>query len=124
MQLFMNKWFYFLINILVVTLVFFLFTPKYDLENYINTWFYVFLLSLVAILFLFIKKGGFFDGLAFSFRRFGSIMSKKKKDYMGEWKEKPAPSETINTTFYRNLRFLVWMQIVILLLLMTLYYTI
>ena len=118
---FTNKWFLLCINFTIIMIIFFIFAPKYTLEHFINTLFYVFLICLVVILFLYIKKGGFFDGLAFSFRRYISMVS-KSVDKIDSWKDKTPPSKNVNKTFYSMLSFQLLYQFLLLILLLIIYY--
>ncbi|GAA0421282.1 hypothetical protein GCM10008934_09770 [Virgibacillus salarius] len=110
---------YFLLTICLTLVIFLIFAPSYNLVNFINALFYVFLLLLVITLFIYTKKGGFFDGVTFGFRRFLSMMS---NDYMEEWKEKPAPSEKVNPSFYKIMQFQTITTFVLLGLLLIIYY--
>src|SRR5690625_129051 len=118
---FTNKWFLLLINFIIITVLFFIFAPAYTLEHFINTLFYVFLICLVVILFLYIKKGGFFDGLAFSFRRYISRISKNVDD-IDSWKDKTPPSKNVNKAFYSMPSFQLLCQFLLLILLLLVYY--
>lgn len=116
-----NKWKILLINYTIITLLFLVFAPKYTLEQFINTLFYIFLICLIMRLFLYIKKGGFFDGLAFSFNRYKSMIS-KNVEKIDSWKEKPSPSENVNKSFYSMLAFLLFWQFALLVFLLLIYY--
>jgi len=91
----------FLINIVVISLLFLL-MKDLTFVNYINSIFYIAFLYIIVFLFLVTLKGGFYDGITYSFRRFNAVMF--KKDYLEEWKEKPLPSETFNENFYEIIK--------------------
>jgi hypothetical protein len=82
--------------------------------------FYFMLVYMIVSLVTYTIKGGFYDGMAFGFRRFRSVMS-KDGDPLEEWREKPAPSARVNQTFYRIVRFQ-WMALLLLLLILFLIY--
>ncbi|QGS69978.1 DUF3899 domain-containing protein [Oceanobacillus sp. 143] len=98
-----------------------LFSDQYNITNFINTLFYISLLYIIIGLFLYIKRGGFFDGITFGFRRFWSVMS-RHPDYLEEWKEKPLPSESKNEKFYRFIKFQGIALFIILVVLLVIYY--
>ncbi|MFG6115575.1 DUF3899 domain-containing protein [Halobacillus sp. MO56] len=90
-----NKWVFLGINFSVVTLLFFMRAPVYDLFHYINQTFYVAFFYLFGGLLLWVIRGGFFDSITYSFRRFYHRVA-KTADYMEDWKKKPLPSQTID----------------------------
>ncbi|MGP4062037.1 DUF3899 domain-containing protein [Halobacillus sp. H74] len=92
-----NKWVMILINIAVVTLLFAVLAPVYDLFHYINQLFYVAYFYLFFGIIMWVVRGGFFDGITYGFRRFTNQMS-KQKDYLDDWKEKPLPSKNISSS--------------------------
>ncbi|RKQ33442.1 DUF3899 domain-containing protein [Oceanobacillus halophilus] len=98
-----KKGIYLSINVLLI-LILFITQAAFNLVNLINAVFYVSFANLIIMLFLYTVRGGFYDGITFSFRRFWSIMS-PSKDYMDEWKEKPMPSEKTNESFYAQIKF-------------------
>ncbi|WP_156290131.1 DUF3899 domain-containing protein [Oceanobacillus salinisoli] len=116
-----NKGFYLIINLIVIILIYVIFSTGYNIVNLINTFFYISFFYLIITLFLYTKRGGFYDGITFSFRRFASIMS-RNKDYLEEWKEKPLPSEKRNDTFYHIVKFQAIVFLIIFVLLLLLYY--
>jgi len=116
-----SKWMLLLLNYTTITILFLIFAPDYTLEHYINTVFYVFLVCSIFMLFLYIKKGGFFDGIAFSFSRFKSVISKDVSK-IDSWKEKSPPSENVNKKFYSMLPFQLLWQFFLLVLLLLMYY--
>lgn len=100
-----KKNFYILmINLILSFAVFFMNGTENTWTDYINVLFYITFGYLIVALFLYTKKGGFYDGVTFSFRRFISMMS-KNTDYMEEWKERPLPSKKVNESFYSVARF-------------------
>lgn len=76
---------------------------------------------MVMVLYLFTVKGGFFDGIVFSFRRFNHVMF-KRNDYLESWKEKPLPSEKFNKETYKVFTIQCGSLLIILILLLTIYY--
>jgi len=116
-----SKWTYLLLNYGMITILFLIFTSEYTLEHFINIVFYVFLICSIVMLFLYIKKGGFFDGLAFSFSRFKSIISKDVSK-IDSWKEKSPPSEKVNKKMYTILPFQLLWQLILLMFLLLIYY--
>lgn len=117
-----NKWLLLLVNIALTFVLFFSFSSEYDLIHYINAVFYLSFFYLVIFIFMYISKGGFFDGVTFSFRRFNHTMF-KKNDYLEEWKEKPLPSEMMNKTLYSSLQFQVIVLVILLLVLLVAFYS-
>jgi len=116
-----NKWIFLLLNYGMITILFLIFTTEYTLEHFINIVFYVFLVCSIVMLFLYIKKGGFFDGLAFSFSRFKSVVSKDISK-IDSWKEKPPPSKKVNKKIYTILPFQLLWQFILLSVLLLIYY--
>lgn len=108
-------------NIIIIVLSFLLFAPEYTLIHFINITFYVFSIFLIVFLFIYIKKGGLFDGLSFGMNRFRSMMSKNVDD-IDSWKDKKRPSQKVNRTFYSILRLQVLLQSILLALLLFIYY--
>lgn len=116
-----NKWIFLLINILVSMIIFLFTAPAYNLKYFINSLFYVALVYLILLLFLFIIKGRFFDGITWSFRRFRSVMS-TNRDLLAELGDYPMPSDRINISFYRSITFQTLSLLIILILLLVVYY--
>ena len=116
-----KKWLVFLINISLTVILFFIFSSKYTFVSYINTVFYLTFFYVVIFLFMYVAKGGFFDGVTFSFRRFHHVIL-KNNDYLEEWKEKPLPSQKFNRNLYSAIKFQVLILFIYLLLLLLLYY--
>ncbi|MFQ3543887.1 DUF3899 domain-containing protein [Halobacillus rhizosphaerae] len=104
MALFKNKWFMIIFNLLITTLFFFIWAPAYDLFNYINQLFYIAYFYLFVGLLMLVIRGGFFDAVTYSFRRFHGKLA-KNRDYMDEWEKKPLPSQTINSTWLKFFMF-------------------
>ncbi|ASN03968.1 DUF3899 domain-containing protein [Virgibacillus necropolis] len=117
-----NKWIFLLINIFVGTILFLTSAPVYNLRHFIDSLFYVTLAYFILMLFLFIIKGRFFDGISWSFRRFRSVMS-KKRDYLVELGDTPMPSDRISIPFYRFIAFQTFALLVTLTLLLVVYYS-
>ncbi|SFJ65585.1 protein of unknown function [Halobacillus dabanensis] len=95
MSIIKNKWFMVIMNITLVSLLFIVLAPDYNLLHYINQLFYFAYFYIFIGIIMWVVKGGFFDGITYGFRRFSNRMS-KNKDYLDDWKEKPLPSKTIN----------------------------
>ncbi|WP_226579923.1 DUF3899 domain-containing protein [Halobacillus litoralis] len=93
-----NKWLMAVINILIVTLLYVVLSPVYDLFHYINQLFYMAYFYIFIGIIMWVIRGGFFDGITYGFRRFTSTMS-RNKDYLDDWKEKPLPSQTISKSW-------------------------
>ncbi|MCA0969592.1 DUF3899 domain-containing protein [Halobacillus litoralis] len=118
-----NKWTILLINVLIVTLLFTVIAPVYDLFHYINSLFYIAYFYLFVGVLLWVVRGGFFDAITYSFRRFTNRVS-KQKDYMDDWKTKPLPSQTIESRWMRFFMFNGGMLMLGLLGLLALYYNV
>jgi len=116
-----NKWSLFLINIFITGILFFIFSSEYTFVSYINTVFYLTFSYIVIFLFQYIAKGGFFDGVTFSFRRFHHVIV-KNDDYLDEWKEKPLPSQKFNKRFYATIKFQVLLLLIYLFILLFIHY--
>ncbi len=82
----------FVANLVIVSIIV-AFIGHFSLLEFINILFYLFMVYLAVFLFLFIRKGKFFDGLVYGFRRFNWIMFKKKRGTEEDLLEKPLPSE-------------------------------
>nr|WP_309101852.1 DUF3899 domain-containing protein [Fredinandcohnia onubensis] len=120
--MFKNKWKFFILNLFITLLIFFIFSSAYNLLNFINSVFYLSFFYLITVLFMYTTKGGFFDGVTFGFRRFNSLMF-KRNDYLEEWRDKPLPSEKFNASLYQRLKFQTICMLVLLIVLLVLYYT-
>ncbi|WP_255437594.1 DUF3899 domain-containing protein [Thalassobacillus sp. CUG 92003] len=90
-----NKWFFLLLNLFLATLFFLITAPSYNLFNYINQLFYLAYFYLVVALLMWVIRGGFFDGITYSFRRFADRVS-RNRDYLDDWETKKLPSQTVN----------------------------
>ena len=118
-----NQLMIFLVNMIVTTIFFLIYSSSYTILHYINSLFYLSLIYLIVFLFIYTTKGGFFDGITFGFRRFNHVIL-KQSDYLEEWRERPFPSEKINKNFYQTLKFQALALFVLLSLLLVLYYSI
>ncbi|WP_312094048.1 DUF3899 domain-containing protein [Niallia sp.] len=116
-----KKWSLFLLNIFITVILFLIFSSEYSFVHYINAVFYLSFIYIIIFLFLYIAKGGFFDGVTFSFRRFHHVML-KNDDYLEEWKEKPLPSQKFNKGFYSALKFQTLALFIYLLILLLVLY--
>lgn len=121
--MFKNKWKFFLLNLFITLLIFFIFSSTFNFLNYINAVFYLSFVYLIIVLFMYTAKGGFFDGVTFGFRRFNTLMF-KKNDYLEEWRDKPLPSEKFNASLYQRLKFQTILLLALLIISLFLYYTI
>ncbi|MYL18451.1 DUF3899 domain-containing protein [Halobacillus litoralis] len=121
MRIMRNKWMMTVINIAVVTLLFTLLAPVYDLYHYINQLFYLAYFYLGIGMIAWVTRGGFFDGITYGFRRFTNRMS-RNGDYMEDWKDKPLPSKTINQSWPRFFLFHGCVLMLGLLILLLFYY--
>ncbi|MCM3588187.1 DUF3899 domain-containing protein [Mesobacillus maritimus] len=102
--MFYNKWLFLLLNLLLSFVFFLILADEYTFVHYINTLFYFAFLYLLYFLLQYTKKGGFFDGVTFGFRRFHHTFI-KRDDYLEEWKEKPLPSQKVGSKRYEVVRF-------------------
>ncbi|WP_419954900.1 DUF3899 domain-containing protein [Neobacillus niacini] len=117
-----KKWNFFILNLFITLLIFFIFSKDYNLLNFINAVFYLSFFYLIVFLFMYTAKGGFFDGVTFGFRRFNTLMF-KRNDYLEDWRNKPLPSEKFNASLYQRLKFQTSSMLVLLIILLVLYYT-
>lgn len=115
-----NKWLIFLMNMVCIAVIFWLTSSDFDFVDYINIFFYFTMLYIVLWLFLLILKGGFFDGIVFSFRKYHAYTS-KKRDYLGSIEKKADPSDRLPHLFYRQIRFHSLLLFVLFLVLMVVY---
>jgi Domain of unknown function (DUF3899) len=121
--MFKIKWKFFILNLIITLLIFFIISSDYNLLNFINAVFYLSFVYLMIVLFMYTAKGGFFDGVTFGFRRFNTLMF-KKNDYLESWRDKPLPSEKFNASLYQRLKFQAILMLVLLIILLVLYYSI
>lgn len=111
---------YFSLHIFIILMVFFIFSSEYHLVPLINIVFVLSFLYLIVTLFLYTKRGGFYDGITFSFRRFTNLMI--ERDYLEEWKSKPLPSEQRNDEFYHLVKAQSFALLGLLIILVVFYY--
>lgn len=116
-----NKWIILLVNILISLILFLISATAYNLKYFIDSLFYVSFIYFILLLFLFIIKGRFLDGITWGFRRFRSIMS-KNRDYLAELEKTPMLSDRIGSSFYQFIAFQTLALLVILILLLGVYY--
>ncbi|SFD65602.1 protein of unknown function [Lentibacillus persicus] len=111
----------FFINIVLILLIVYLLDAALSVVQLLNITFYFFLVYMVLALFLYTLKGGFYDGVAFGFRRFLSMVS-KDGDPLEAWEEKPTPSTQVSRRLFQVVLFQ-WLALAILLgLLFAVYY--
>lgn len=108
-------------NLLLVSLLFAIMAPVYDLFHFINQLFYIAYFYLFVGILLWVIRGGFFDAITYSMRRFYNRVS-KQQDYLDDWKQKPLPSQTIESTWLKFFLFHGGMLTAGLLALLALYY--
>ncbi|SFF74157.1 protein of unknown function [Halobacillus alkaliphilus] len=121
MNVLRNKWMGVAGNILLVSLLFAILAPVYDLFHFINQLFYIAYFYLFVGILLWVIRGGFFDAITYSMRRFYNRVS-KQQDYLDDWKQKPLPSQTIESTWLKFFLFHGGMLTAGLLALLALYY--
>ncbi|RWZ55151.1 DUF3899 domain-containing protein [Halobacillus fulvus] len=117
-----SRWTMLLVNIVIVTMLFIWLAPVYDLFHYINHLFYIAYFYLFIGILMWIIRGGFFDAITYSFRRFYNNVA-KEKDYLDDWKDKPLPSQTIRKSWLGFFLFNGGMLTAGLLALLAIYYT-
>ncbi|HLR60827.1 MAG TPA: DUF3899 domain-containing protein [Lentibacillus sp.] len=111
-----------LINIAMIVLLVYWSAWTFTMLQFLNMTFYIALIYMILTLATYTIKGGFYDGVAFGLRRFRSKMS-KDGDPLDEWRDKPAPSASINQPFYRIVRFQTIALFLLLLILFLVYYS-
>ncbi|MGP4070747.1 DUF3899 domain-containing protein [Halobacillus sp. B29] len=121
MNVLRNKWMGVAGNLLLVSLLFAILAPVYDLFHFINQLFYIAYFYLFVGILLWVIRGGFFDAITYSMRRFYNRVS-KQQDYLDDWKQKPLPSQTIENTWLKFFLFHGGMLTAGLLALLALYY--
>ncbi|MFZ0369746.1 MAG: DUF3899 domain-containing protein [Halobacillus sp.] len=121
MNVLRNKWMGLAGNLLLVSLLFAILAPVYDLFHFINQLFYIAYFYLFVGILLWVIRGGFFDAITYSMRRFYNRVS-KQQDYLDDWKQKPLPSQTIESTWLKFFLFHGGMLTAGLLALLALYY--
>ncbi|MCA1011330.1 DUF3899 domain-containing protein [Halobacillus halophilus] len=121
MNVLRNKWMGVAGNLLLVSLLFAILAPVYDLFHFINQLFYIAYFYLFVGILLWVIRGGFFDAITYSMRRFYNRVS-KQQDYLDDWKQKPLPSQTIESTWLKFFLFHGGMLTAGLLALLALYY--
>ncbi|UOR13131.1 DUF3899 domain-containing protein [Halobacillus amylolyticus] len=99
-----SKWTIVILNFFLCILLFVFWAPAQDLLNFINLLFYIAYVYLFIGLILWVVRGGFFDGITYSMRRFTNRMS-KNKDYLDEWEDRPLPSEMVHRSWSRFFMF-------------------
>lgn len=115
-----SNWIVLFLNLLLIVLIFFITSEGASFVHLINVMFYVSIGYIIFVLLLLTIRGGFYDGVMFGFRRYYHMTV--KKDYLEEWKEKPLPSENINHTFYRIIKFQALVLMLIFISLLVIYY--
>ncbi|MFG6118115.1 DUF3899 domain-containing protein [Thalassobacillus sp. B23F22_16] len=116
-----NKWLFFIINLGLTTLLFFILAPVYNLFHYIDVLFYLSLFYLLFGLLMWVIRGGFFDSMTYGFRAVVNRFT-KNTDYMESWKEKSLPSQKINKSVVRVFLFQGALLTVVMTLLLFFYY--
>ncbi|MDX6154371.1 DUF3899 domain-containing protein [Marinococcus sp. PL1-022] len=113
--------FVFAANLIAAGLLLFIFSPAFGLLNMINYVFYVGLFYLIIFIAAFVMRGGFFDAITHSFRKVAHRLAPSRPSNQG-WEQRLAPSEVIQTSFFRVLFFQTVSLIVLDLLLLAVYY--
>ncbi|MFG6149460.1 DUF3899 domain-containing protein [Halobacillus sp. B23F22_1] len=116
-----NKWGFVAINLLLISLIFSLLAPAYDLVTFIDLLFYLCFFYLFIGLLLWIIKGGFFDAITYSFRKVTNRVA-KNKDYLDDFEDKPLPSQMFKRKFVHFFLFQGAILLIALLLLLIVYY--
>ncbi|PBB06119.1 DUF3899 domain-containing protein [Salimicrobium humidisoli] len=116
-----KPFFVLLVNFVITALLFLFNSPEYTLKYYINSVFYVVFFYLFIALIMWVIRGRFFDGIAYSFRRFYNKTSKQRA-YLEEWKGKPLPSETVNRSWLRMFFFQGVIMLMVMFVLLFFYY--
>lgn len=111
----------FVANLVIVSIIV-AFIGHFSLLEFINILFCLFMVYLAVFLFLFIRKGKFFDGLVYGFRRFNWIMFKKKRGTEEDLLEKPLPSEKWFPKVYHQAKRQSLFLFLLLIILLFLYY--
>ncbi|RCW69732.1 DUF3899 domain-containing protein [Saliterribacillus persicus] len=117
MHVYIKQGTYFLINVLLCTILFFIFSESITLVGFIDTIFYIGLLYFCIGLLWLVIRGQFFDVMVFSFRRVTSKMSKSKA-WMERFEEKKLPSEL---TEKKTMQFFLIQGLLLLLLMLLLF---
>lgn len=115
------NFFVFAANLIVAGLLFFIFSPAFGLLNVINHVFYVGLFYLIIFIAAFVMRGGFFDAITHSFRKVAHRLAPSRPSTQG-WEQRLAPSEVIQTSFFRVLFTQTTALIILDLLLLAVYY--
>ena len=108
-------------NLIAAGLLLFIFSPDFGLLNVINYVFYVGLFYLIIFIAAFVMRGGFFDAITHSFRKVAHRLAPSRPSTQG-WEQRLAPSEVVQTSFFRVLFFQTISLIVLDLLLLAVYY--
>lgn len=116
-----NFGFYFSIQIFLILVGFIAFSPGYHFVDFINVVFIISFVYLILTLFLYTKRGGFYDGIAFGFRKFRSLMA-KERDELEEWKYKALPSQNVSGRLYNIVKVQTIALLTLLFILMLFYY--
>ncbi|GGF15444.1 hypothetical protein GCM10010954_12620 [Halobacillus andaensis] len=116
-----NKWGFVAINLLLISLIFSLLAPAYDLVTFIDLLFYLCFFYLFIGLLLWTIKGGFFDAITYSFRKVTNRVA-KNKDYLDDFENKPLPSQMFKKKFVHFFLFQGAILLIALLLLLVVYY--
>lgn len=117
-----KNWSILLLNIGLILILVYTSASGFALIEFVNITFYFLLIYIVLFLAMYTIKGGFFDGVTFGFRRFRHVMS-KDPDYLDEWKEKPLPSNKVNKSIHRIVRFQSVALLLLLLVFILIYYS-
>ncbi|WP_022792932.1 DUF3899 domain-containing protein [Marinococcus halotolerans] len=110
-------------NLIAAGLLLFIFSPAFGLLNMINYVFYVGLFYLIVFIAAFVMRGGFFDAITHSFRKVAHRLAPSRPSTQG-WEQRLAPSEVVQTSFFRVLFIQTTSLIGLDLLLLAVYYAV
>ena len=98
------RWILLGVNIALLTIGSIIFSGNLTIVSFVNSLFFVSFTYLIIWLFLLTVRGGFYEGITYSFRRFYYVRS-RNKDYEVEWNKKASPSGSVGGPLYQYVRF-------------------
>ncbi|MBE4909375.1 DUF3899 domain-containing protein [Bacillus luteolus] len=84
-----------IISIFVICLLSYLYSQTVSLLSFINFTFFISSFFILLYLLLFVAKGGFFDGITYSFRRFTKQFSRTEVFAEDDLEQMALPSEML-----------------------------
>jgi len=111
-----------LVNIGIVSVIFFFFYDERSLTNIINAFFFITVFYMIIYLYLFISKGKFFDGITYGARRFRDMIFQREEDI--DHLDKLLPSERVNLQVYQMFKKQFFTLLIFLLILQLIYFVI